>query len=130
MMFQHPQQMMYNGWSFFYGHPGRSNPAGVPSTRQFDDEEVKGKQTVGQQIQISGATTTTPRPTTTTTKPTTTTTKAPAPAIQCGRGPTKFPYRDHAHDRTAISERISLSEGGESEVVVQAKKNAWPFMVS
>jgi hypothetical protein len=129
MMFQHPQQMMYNGWSFFYGHPGRSNPAGVPSTRQFDDEEVEGKQTVGQQIQISGATTTTARPTTTTT-----TTKAPipapAPAIQCGRGPTKFPYRDHDHDRTAISERISLTEGGEPEVVVQAKKNAWPFIVS
>jgi hypothetical protein len=78
-------------------------------------------------------TTTTPRPTTTTTT-TTTTTKAPtpatAPAIQCGRGPTKFPYHDHDHDRTAISERISLTDGGEPEVVVQAKKNAWPFIVS
>ncbi len=122
--------MMYNGWSFFYGHPGRSNPAGVPSTRQFDDEEVKGKQTVGQQIQISGSTTTTPRPTTTTTTTTKAPTPAPAPAIQCGGGPAKFPYHYHDHDRTAISERISLSDGGAPEVVVQAKKNAWPFMVS
>lgn len=121
--------MMYNGWSFFYGHPGRSNPAGVPSTRQFDDEEVKGKQTVGQQIQIGGQTTTTAKPTTTTT-----TTKAPAPApapaIQCGRGPTKFPHYDHHRRRTIISERISVSDGGDSQVVVEAKKNAWPFMVS
>ncbi|XP_046648313.1 chymotrypsin-like elastase family member 2A isoform X1 [Daphnia pulicaria] len=127
MMYQHPQQMMYNGWSFFYGHPGRSNPAGVPSTRQYEEEEVKGKQTVGQQIQISGATTTTAKPTTTTTKAPA---PAPAPAIQCGRGPNKFPYHDHDHDRTAISERISLSDGGEPEVVVQAKKNAWPFVVT
>ncbi|XP_046457592.1 chymotrypsinogen A-like [Daphnia pulex] len=127
MMFQHPQQMMYNGWSFFYGHPGRSNPAGVPSTRQYEEEEVKGKQTVGQQIQISGATTTTAKPTTTTTKAPA---PAPAPAIQCGRGPNRFPYHDHDHDRTAISERISLSNDGDETAVVKAKKNAWPFMVT
>ncbi|EFX78171.1 hypothetical protein DAPPUDRAFT_320659 [Daphnia pulex] len=127
MMFQHPQQMMNNGWSFFYGHPGRSNPAGVPSARQFDDEEVKGKQTVGQPIQIAGPTTA---------KPTTTTTKAsapapaPAPAIECGRGPIKFPHYDHDRRRTGISERISVLDGGDQTAVVKAKKNAWPFMVT
>ncbi|EFX78394.1 hypothetical protein DAPPUDRAFT_105310 [Daphnia pulex] len=49
--------------------------------------------------------------------PTTTTT--PAPAIQCGKGPTTLPA-----SRSFISERI-LGSG-----VTAAKANAWPFMVA
>ena len=132
MMYQQPQQMLYNGWSYFYGHPGRSNSEGVPSTRQLDDEEGKGfsgKQTV-QQLQIAAGTTTTTTPkTTTTTKPTTTTTISTPRLIQCGRGPIKFPDHDH-HHRKSISQRISLSAAANPDVVVTAKKNAWPFMVS
>ncbi|XP_046648315.1 transmembrane protease serine 11D-like isoform X3 [Daphnia pulicaria] len=56
--------------------------------------------------------------------PTTTTTTTPAPAttpaIQCGRGPTRFPV--HHHHRSLISER-------KRDETNEAKKNSWPFMV-
>ncbi|XP_046648316.1 chymotrypsinogen A-like isoform X4 [Daphnia pulicaria] len=57
--------------------------------------------------------------------PTTTTTTTPAPAttpaIQCGRGPTRFPV--HHHHRSLISER-------KRDETNEAKKNSWPFMVT
>jgi hypothetical protein len=62
-----------------------------------------------------------PQPTTTTT-----TTPAPAPAaappaIQCGRGPTKFPVH---HPYGPPMTEMNPAETNE------AKKNSWPFMAS
>ncbi|EFX78396.1 hypothetical protein DAPPUDRAFT_105308 [Daphnia pulex] len=90
------QQQDPNGWSYSFGYPNLISPADVSSIRQVAP----------------------PTTTTTTTTPTTTTT-TPAPAIQCGKGPTTLPA-----SRSFISERI-FGPG-----VTFAKTNAWPFMVA
>ena len=101
---------MFNGWPYHsYGRQSLVTPAavGVLPGKMF--AEVQQEQGVEQVLDLSLKQAIT---TTTTAKPSTAT-----PAIQCGRGPATMPAA-----RSLISQRIV---GG-----VNAKKNAWPFMVS
>jgi hypothetical protein len=105
MTYRQQQPIMFSGWPFSYGQQSLTTPAaGVLPHRQLADvrEQQRVNQLdIGLKQGITAATTTKP--------PTT-------PAIQCGLGPATMPAA-----RSSISERLA---GG-----VNAKKNAWPFMV-
>jgi hypothetical protein len=105
MTYRQQQPIMFSGWPFSYGQQSLITPAaGVLPHRQLADvrEQQRVNQLdIGLKQGITAATTTKP--------PTT-------PAIQCGLGPATMPAA-----RSSISERLA---GG-----VNAKKNAWPFMV-
>ncbi|EFX64995.1 hypothetical protein DAPPUDRAFT_303984 [Daphnia pulex] len=105
MTYRQQQPIMFNGWPYSYGQQSLITPAaGVLPHRQLADvlEQQRVNQLeIGLKQGVTAATTTKP--------PTT-------PAIQCGLGPATMPAA-----RSSISERLA---GG-----VNAKKNAWPFMV-